>query len=71
MLNLSGFWKFPESLYIFVDMRTKHLIDKVWTDDSRIYARTEDGGIHWPKLDEDLSFEGMFREDGVFYEDHD
>lgn len=52
-------------------MHTKHLIDKVWTDDSRIYARTKDGGIHWPKLDEDLSFEGMFREDNVFYEDHD
>jgi hypothetical protein len=58
-------------LYIFVDMHTKHLIDKVWTDDSRIYARTKDGGIHWPKLDEDLSFEGMFREDNVFYEDYD
>lgn len=81
-------------------MHTKHLIDKVWIDDSRIYARTRDGltasyrfadwkrlreatpteledfslsycGIHWPGLDEDLSFEGMFQEDGVFYEDDD
>jgi len=71
-----------------------HLIDKVWTDDERVYARTKDGliasyafsqwprlknatkeqrndfhlsydGIHWPRLDEDLSFEGMFHDAGL------
>ena len=71
-----------------------HLIDQVWTDDERIYARTKDGlvanyafsqwprlrdatkeqrddfylsysGIHWPQVDEDLSFEGMFHDAGL------
>ena len=71
-----------------------HLIEKVWTDDERVYARTKDGlvasyafsqwprlknatkeqrndfhlsydGIHWPRLDEDLSFEGMFHDAGL------
>ena len=71
-----------------------HLIDKVWTDDERVYARTKDGltasyafskwprlrdatkeqretfqlsygGIHWPLIDEDLSFEGMFCDAGL------
>lgn len=66
-------------------------IDKVWVDDTSVYARTKDGkiahyqfdrwpsllhasqsqrkdfylsysGIHWPQIDEDLSFEGMFAE---------
>lgn len=33
-----------------------HLIDKVWTDDQRVYARTKDGLIasypfsRWPRL---------------------
>lgn len=64
-------------------------IDKVWVDDTSVYAQTTDGqiasshfdqwpslrlatqsqredfylsysGIHWPQIDEDLSFEGMF-----------
>lgn len=64
-------------------------IEKVWVDETSVYARTKDGlvahylfvqwptlqrasqkqredfyltysGIHWPQLDEDLSFEGMF-----------
>ncbi len=26
---------------------------------------------HWSQLDEDLSFEGMFQTDDVFYENHD
>lgn len=72
----------------------RHLIDKVWVDDTRIYARTLDGlvasyrfadwkrlreasqaqredfyltygGIHWPQIDEDLSFEGMFAAAGL------
>ena len=72
----------------------KHLIDKVWVDDSRVYASTCDGlvasypfamwnrlknagkkeresfyltysGIHWPDIDEDLSFEGMFAYSGL------
>lgn len=67
----------------------KQRINKVWTDDSHVFAQTEKGdvasypfdlwprlangtpeqrqdfylsytGIHWPQLDEDLSFEGMF-----------
>ena len=71
-----------------------HLIDKVWVDDTRVYARTFDGlvasyrfadwkklreaspdqredfyltysGIHWPQIDEDLSFEGMFADAGL------
>ena len=71
-----------------------HLIDKVWTDDERVYARTKDGlvasyafsrwprlrdatkeqrddfhlsygGIHWPQLDEDLCFDGMFHDAGL------
>ena len=25
------------------------------------------GGIHWPQIDEDLSFEGMFVDNGVVY----
>ena len=66
-----------------------HYIDRVWVDDTRVYAKTKDGltasyrfadwdrlrnasqshredfyltysGIHWPQIDEDLSFEGMF-----------
>lgn len=69
-------------------------IDKVWVDDTRVYAKTKDGlvasynfsdwdrlrnadqsqredfylsysGIHWPQIDEDLSFEGMFSKAGL------
>ncbi|MBQ9474750.1 MAG: DUF2442 domain-containing protein [Bacteroidales bacterium] len=69
-------------------------IEKVWVDDTRVYARTRDGlvasypfamwerlnranqeqrsdyylsytGIHWPQIDEDLSFEGMFNYAGL------
>ncbi|MBQ0073754.1 MAG: DUF2442 domain-containing protein [Prevotella sp.] len=69
-------------------MNTK-LIEKVWIDDTAVYAQTKDGqiasyslelwpsllhaskaeredfylsysGIHWPQIDEDLSYEGMF-----------
>ena len=72
----------------------QHFIDKVWVDDTRVYARTKDGlvasyrfdewerlrnasqqqradfyltysGIHWPQIDEDLSFEGMFASAGL------
>jgi hypothetical protein len=89
-------------------MNTKHRISRVWVDDVRINAQTEDGlqasyplsmwkrlsnatkeqrqqfylsytGIHWPEIDEDLSFEGMFAnaglcertptEDSVYYDD--
>ena len=88
-------------------MATKHKIQRVWVDDTRVHALTEDGlqssypfsmwkrlakatpeqrqnfylsyaGIHWPDIDEDLSFEGMFAdaglcertttEDAVYYE---
>lgn len=73
---------------------TKHQIDRVWVDDSSVWASTKDGlvasylfsqwkrlaqatsaqreaftlsynGIHWPELDEDLSFEGMFYDAGL------
>ncbi len=69
-------------------------ITSVWTDDVRVYARTEGGlvasydfdswsklkqaskeqrddfflsfsGIHWPQIDEDLSFTGMFIASGL------
>ena len=72
----------------------KHIILKVWIDDSKVYAVTADGleasyafsewpllrnatqqqranfylsyaGIHWPDIDEDLSFEGMFNAAGL------
>lgn len=72
----------------------RHLIDRVWVDDTRVYAKTKDGlvasypfamwdrlknatpaqrenfylsytGIHWPQIDEDLSFEGMFSHAGL------
>lgn len=85
----------------------KHKIQRVWVDDTSVYALTEDGlqasypfsmwprlanatpeqrqnfylshtGIHWPNIDEDLSFEGMFAhaglcertetEDAIYYE---
>lgn len=65
------------------------IIQKVWVDDTAVYAETKEGkvahykfdrwpallyasqaqrenfylsfsGIHWPLIDEDLSFEGMF-----------
>ncbi len=88
-------------------MGVKHKIQRVWVDNTRVYALTEDGlqasypfslwkrlakatpeqrqnfylsytGIHWPDIDEDLSFEGMFAqaglcqrtdsEDSVYYE---
>lgn len=67
----------------------RRIIEKVWIDDTSVYAQTTDGqiayyqfanwpslqhasqaqredfflsysGIHWPQIDEDLSFEGMF-----------
>ena len=69
-------------------------IEKVWVDDSNVFAKTTDGevasypfamwdrlrmatkeqredfyltytGIHWPQIDEDLSFEGMFNNAGL------
>lgn len=69
-------------------------IINVWVDDTRVYARAEDGstasyafeqwnrlrnatkeqlkdfhlsryGIHWPQLDEDLNFTGMFIDSGL------
>ena len=72
----------------------QHFIEKVWVDDSQVYAKTRDGlvasypfamwdrllrasqlqredfylsysGIHWPQIDEDLSFEGMFSNAGL------
>lgn len=72
----------------------QRLIDKVWVDDTHVYAQTKDGlvasyrfpdwkrlynaqpsqredfyltytGIHWPQIDEDLSFEGMFANAGL------
>lgn len=72
----------------------KHKIQRVWVDDIKVYALTEDGlkasypfsmwkrlanatprqrqnfylsytGIHWPDIDEDLSFEGMFTDAGL------
>lgn len=75
-------------------MNSKHRIERVWVDDYRVYAQTEDGlqasypfvmwkrlhnatkeqrqdfyltytGIHWPSIDEDLSFEGMFAHAGL------
>ena len=78
----------------FREIEMSHLIEKVWTDEERVYARTKDGlvasyafsqwprlkdatkeqredfqlsygGIHWPQIDEDLSFEGMFRDAGL------
>ena len=88
-------------------MNRKHKILRVWVDDTKVNALTEDGlqasypfskwkrlanaspeqrhkfylsyiGIHWPDIDEDLSFEGMFAdaglcertptEDSVYYE---
>lgn len=75
-------------------MTTRHKIQRVWVDDTRVYALTEDDlqasypfsmwkrlanatpeqrqhfylsytGIHWPDIDEDLSFEGMFADAGL------
>ena len=75
-------------------MTGKHKIQRVWVDDTRVWALTEDGlqasypfsmwkrlanatpeqrqnfylsytGIHWPDIDEDLSFEGMFSDAGL------
>ena len=72
----------------------QRFIDRVWVDDTRVYASTRDGlvasypfamwkllagatqsqredfylsysGIHWPQIDEDLSFEGMFSYAGL------
>lgn len=72
----------------------RYRIIEVWTDESRVYARAEDGsvasyafnqwdrlenatkeqrgayflsysGIHWPQIDEDLSFTGMFIDSGL------
>ncbi len=72
----------------------RHYIKKVWVDDQKVYARTNDGleasyefsawprlnnatpeqrsdfnlsysGIHWPGINEDLSFEGMFHAAGL------
>ena len=72
----------------------QRFVEKVWVDETRVYARTRDGlvasypfamwkrlqsasqaqredfylsysGIHWPQIDEDLSFEGMFSHAGL------
>ena len=34
------------------------------TDAQRRDFYLSPSGIHWPQIDEDLSFEGMFRDDG-------
>ena len=34
------------------------------TDDQRRDFYLSPFGIHWPQIDEDLSFEGMFRDNG-------
>ena len=76
------------------DKTMKRIVEKVWVDDTHVYARTRDGlmasypfarwerlrnatksqreefylsytGIHWPSIDEDLSFEGMFCDAGL------
>lgn len=75
-------------------MNEKHRIARVWVDDVKVNAQTEDGlqasypfmmwkrlrnatkeqrqqfylsysGIHWPEIDEDLSFEAMFANAGL------
>ena len=74
----------------------KQNIERVWVDDTHVYAETKDGrrasyafsewpclanataeqrqdfylsygGIHWPQIDEYLSFDGMFTDNTVPY----
>ena len=35
------------------------------TDEERQDFRLSYSGIHWPRIDEDLSFTGMFRDNGL------
>lgn len=35
------------------------------TDEQRHDFHLSYGGIHWPQIDEDLSFEGMFRDNNL------
>lgn len=37
------------------------------TDDQRRDFYLTYGGIHWPQIDEDLCFEGMFQDNGILY----
>ncbi len=37
------------------------------TDEQRRDFYLTYGGIHWPQIDEDLSFEGMFEDNGLLY----
>ena len=37
------------------------------TDDQRRDFYLSYGGIHWPQIDEDLSFEGMFEDCGMLH----
>ena len=37
------------------------------TDEQRHDFFLSYGGIHWPQIDEDLSFDGMFEDNGIFY----
>ena len=36
------------------------------TDEERRDFYLSYGGIHWPQIDEDLSFEGLFHDNGIF-----
>lgn len=73
----------------------QYRINRVWVDDTHIWAETQNGwkanypfsrwsrlanatpaqrkafvlsryGIHWPELDEDLCFEGLFADAGIY-----
>lgn len=37
------------------------------TDSQRRDFYLSYGGIHWPQIDEDLSFEGMFEDNGILF----
>ena len=37
------------------------------TDEQRRDFYLSYGGIHWPQIDEDLCFEGMFEDNGMLY----
>ena len=71
-MRVTNVWVDDERIYARVDSgeiasyafsRWKRLADA--TDEQRRDFYLSYGGIHWPQIDEDLSFEGMFADAGV------
>lgn len=63
-----------DNTHIYAETKDGQIASYALSDWPRLANATEEerqdfylsyGGIHWPKINEDLSFEGMFRDNNI------